>query len=47
VHLTIVFIALALTRPLRDITIRIAGNDIIATTQPGPEAATILDTITR
>jgi len=34
-------------RPLRDITIRIAGNEIVATTQPGPEAATILDTITR
>jgi len=34
-------------RPLRDITIRIAGNEIIATTQPGPEAGTILGTITR
>ena len=34
-------------RPLRDITIHIAGNEIIATTQPGPDAAAILDAITQ
>ena len=34
-------------RPLRDITIRIAGNEIIATTQPGPDAAAILYAITQ
>jgi transposase len=33
-------------RPLRDVTIRIAGTEIIATTPPGPDATTILDTIT-
>ncbi len=32
-------------RPLRDVTVRIAGNDITATTPPGPDAAAILDTI--
>lgn len=34
-------------RPLHDVTIRIAGNDIIATTPPAPEAAAILDSISR
>jgi len=33
--------------PLRDITIHIAGNEIVATTPPGPDAAAILDAITQ
>ena len=34
-------------RPLRDITISIAGHSVVAVTPPGPAAAAILDTINR
>jgi hypothetical protein len=36
-----------LLRPLRDIAIHIAGNEILATTPPGPGAAAIFDAITQ
>jgi hypothetical protein len=32
-------------RPLRDITITIQGQHIVAATPPGPKAATILDAL--
>ena len=32
-------------RPLRDVNIRIAGNEITATTPPSPEATAILDAL--